>query len=83
MSLVNQAQQGGQMIAYLQQYKDLKHLALSGGYYNPAVVQQGYALQKVDERWQLQMARRSARRSWPMYSASKGYRGRPPVRMAQ
>ena len=44
MGLVNQAQ-GSQMLAYLQQYKDLNGwLSSNGGYYNPAAIQQGYAL---------------------------------------
>jgi hypothetical protein len=42
MGLVNQAQ-GGQMLAYLQQYKDLNGwLSGNGGYYNPAAIQPGY-----------------------------------------
>jgi type IV secretion system protein TrbJ len=56
MGLVNQAQ-GGQMLAYLQQYKDLNGwLSSNGGYYNPAVMQQGYALQKSTNDTALQMA---------------------------
>ena len=51
MGLVNQAQ-GGQMLAYLQQYKDLNGwLSSNGGYYNPAAIQQGYALQKSHQRY--------------------------------
>jgi type IV secretion system protein TrbJ len=56
MGLVNQAQ-GGQMLAYLQQYKDLNGwLSSNGGYYNPAAIQQGYALQKSTNDTALQMA---------------------------
>jgi P-type conjugative transfer protein TrbJ len=56
MSLVNQAQ-GGQMLAYLQQYRDLNGwLSSNGGYYNPAAMQQGYALQKSTNDTALQMA---------------------------
>ena len=56
MSLVNQAQ-GGQMLAYLQQYRDLNGwLQSNGGYYNPAAIQQGYALQKSTNDTALQMA---------------------------
>jgi P-type conjugative transfer protein TrbJ len=56
MSLVNQAQ-GGQMLAYLEQYKDLNAwLSTNGGYYNPAAIQQGYALQKSTNDTALQMA---------------------------
>jgi P-type conjugative transfer protein TrbJ len=56
MSLVNQAQ-GGQMLAYLQQYRDLNGwLSSNGGYYNPAAIQQGYALQKSTNDTALQMA---------------------------
>ena len=56
MSLVNQSQ-GAQMLAYLQQYKDLNGwLSSNGGYYNPNVIQQGYALQKSTNDTALQMA---------------------------
>jgi type IV secretion system protein TrbJ len=56
MSLVNQAQ-GGQMLAYLQQYRDLNGwLSSNGGYYNPDAIQQGYALQKSTNDTALQMA---------------------------
>ena len=57
MGLVNQAQ-GGQMLAYLQQYKDLNGwLSTNGsGYYYPQVIQQGYALQKSTNDTALQMA---------------------------
>jgi type IV secretion system protein TrbJ len=57
MSLVNQAQ-GGQMLAYLEQYKDLNAwLSTNGsGYYNPQAIQQGYALQKSTNDTALQMA---------------------------
>jgi P-type conjugative transfer protein TrbJ len=55
MSLVNQAQ-GGQMLAYLQQYKDLNGWLSSNGYYNPNTIQQGYALQKSTNDTALQMA---------------------------
>jgi P-type conjugative transfer protein TrbJ len=56
MGLVNQAQ-GGQMLAYLQQYRDLNGwLSSNGGYYNPAAIQQGYALQKSTNDTALQMA---------------------------
>ena len=56
MGLVNQAQ-GGQMLAYLQQYRDLNGwLQSNGGYYNPAAIQQGYALQKSTNDTALQMA---------------------------
>jgi P-type conjugative transfer protein TrbJ len=55
MSLVNQAQ-GGQMLAYLQQYRDLNGWLQSNGYYNPNTIQQGYALQKSTNDTALQMA---------------------------
>src|SRR6266436_7010925 len=55
MSLVNQAQ-GGQMLAYLQQYRDLNGWLQSNGYYNPNAIQQGYALQKSTNDTALQMA---------------------------
>src|SRR5260370_39418792 len=55
MGLVNQAQ-GGQMLAYLQQYKDLNGWLSSGGYYNPNAIRQGYALQKSTNDTALQMA---------------------------
>jgi type IV secretion system protein TrbJ len=56
MSLVNQAQ-GGQMLAYLQQYRDLNGwLSSNGGYYDPAAIQQGFALQKSTNDTALQMA---------------------------
>jgi P-type conjugative transfer protein TrbJ len=56
MSLVNQAQ-GGQMLAYLQQYRDLNGwLSSNGGYYNPAAIQQGYALQMSTNDTALQVA---------------------------
>src|SRR5271165_5455881 len=55
MSLVNQAQ-NGQMLAYVQQYKDLNGWLSSGGYYNPNTLQQGYALQKSTNDTALQMA---------------------------
>src|ERR1700736_2024645 len=55
MGLVNQAQ-GGQMLAYLQQYKDLNGWLSSSGYYNPNAIQQGYALQKSTNDTALQMA---------------------------
>src|SRR6202045_4590897 len=55
MGLVNQAQ-GGQMLAYLQQYKDLNGWLSSNGYYNPNAIQQGYALQKSTNDTALQMA---------------------------
>jgi P-type conjugative transfer protein TrbJ len=55
MNLVNQAQ-GGQMLAYLQQYKDLNGWLQSNGYYNPNALQQGYALQKSTNDTALQMA---------------------------
>jgi P-type conjugative transfer protein TrbJ len=58
MGLVNQAQ-GGQMLAYLEQYKDLNGwLSSSGYYYNPSALQQGYALQKSTNDTALQMAQR-------------------------
>jgi P-type conjugative transfer protein TrbJ len=52
---VNQAQ-GGQMLAYLQQYRDLNGWLQSNGYYNPNTIQQGYALQKSTNDTALQMA---------------------------
>lgn len=56
MSLVNQAQ-NGQMLAYLQQYRDLNGWLQSNGYYyNPNVLQQGYALQLSTNDTALQMA---------------------------
>src|SRR5208283_4746483 len=55
MNLVNQAQ-NGQMLAYVQQYKDLNGWLSSGGYYNPNTLQQGYALQKSTNDTALQMA---------------------------
>ena len=55
MGLVNQAQ-NGQMLAYLQQYKDLNGWLSSNGYYNPNAIQQGYALQKSTNDTALQMA---------------------------
>jgi P-type conjugative transfer protein TrbJ len=55
MSLVNQAQ-GGQMLAYLQQYRDLNGWLQSNGYYSPNTIQQGYALQKSTNDTALQMA---------------------------
>jgi P-type conjugative transfer protein TrbJ len=55
MSLVNQAQ-GSQMLAYLQQYKDLNGWLQSNGYYNPNTLQQGYALMKSTNDTALQMA---------------------------
>ena len=55
MNLVNQAQ-GGQMLAYLQQYKDLNGWLSNNGYYNPNTIQQGYALQKRTNDTALQMA---------------------------
>jgi P-type conjugative transfer protein TrbJ len=56
MGLVNQAQ-GSQMLAYLQQYRDLNGwLSSNGGYYNPNAIQQGYALQKSTNDTALQMA---------------------------
>jgi len=56
MNLVNQAQ-NGQMLAYVQQYKDLNGwLSSNGGYYNPNTLQQGYALQKSTNDTALQMA---------------------------
>ena len=56
MGLVNQAQ-GGQMLAYIQQYRDLNGwLSSNGGYYNPDAIQQGYALQKSTNDTALQMA---------------------------
>ena len=55
MSLVNQAQ-NGQMLAYLQQYRDLNGWLSNGGYYNPNTIQQGYALQKSTNDTALQMA---------------------------
>jgi P-type conjugative transfer protein TrbJ len=55
MSLVNQAQ-GGQMLAYLQQYRDLNGWLQSNGYYNSNTIQQGYALQKSTNDTALQMA---------------------------
>jgi P-type conjugative transfer protein TrbJ len=55
MSLVNQAQ-NGQMLAYVQQYKDLNGWLSSNGYYNPNVLQQGYALQLSTNDTALQMA---------------------------
>ena len=55
MSLVNQSQ-NGQMLAYLQQYKDLNGWLQSNGYYNPNTIQQGYALQKSTNDTALQMA---------------------------
>src|ERR1700732_4241501 len=54
-SLVNQAQ-NGQMLSYLQQYKDLNGWLSSNGYYNPNAIQQGYALQKSTNDTALQMA---------------------------
>ena len=55
MNLVNQAQ-GSQMLAYLQQYKDLNGWLSSNGYYNPNTIQQGYVLQKSTNDTALQMA---------------------------
>ena len=55
MGLVNQAQ-GSQMLAYLQQYKDMNGWLQSNGYYNPNAIQQGYALQKSTNDTALQMA---------------------------
>jgi len=55
MSLVNQAQ-GGQMLAYLQQYRDLNGWMQTNGYYNPNTIQQGYAIQKSTNDTALQMA---------------------------
>ena len=55
MGLVNQAQ-GSQMLSYLQQYKDMNGWLQSNGYYNPAAIQQGYALQKSTNDTALQMA---------------------------
>jgi P-type conjugative transfer protein TrbJ len=55
MSLVNQAQ-SSQMLAYLQQYKDLNGWLQSNGYYSPNTIQQGYALQKSTNDTALQMA---------------------------
>jgi type IV secretion system protein TrbJ len=55
MGLVNQAQ-GSQMLAYLQQYKDLDGWLSSNGYYNPNTIQQGYALMKSTNDTALQMA---------------------------
>ena len=55
MGLVNQAQ-GSQMLAYLQQYKDMNGWLSSNGYYNPNAIQQGYALQKSTNDTALQMA---------------------------
>jgi type IV secretion system protein TrbJ len=56
MNLVNQAQ-GAQMLAYLQQYRDLNGwMQSNGGYYNPNAIQQGYALQKSTNDTALQMA---------------------------
>lgn len=55
MSLVNQSQ-NGQMLAYLQQYKDLNGWLSSNGYYNPNTIQQGYALMKSTNDTALQMA---------------------------
>src|SRR5271165_3661980 len=55
MGLVNQAQ-NGQMLAYLQQYRDLNGWLQNGGYYNPNTIQQGYALQKSTNDTALQMA---------------------------
>src|SRR5208283_1086010 len=55
MNLVNQAQ-NGQMLAYVQQYKDLNGWLSSGGYYNPNTLQQGYALQKSTNDTALQLA---------------------------
>jgi type IV secretion system protein TrbJ len=55
MRLVNQAQ-GSQMLAYLQQYKDLNGWLQSNGYYNPNTIQQGYALMKSTNDTALQMA---------------------------
>src|SRR6516225_1914704 len=57
MSLVDQAQ-GGQMLAYLQQYKDLNGWLQSNGYYNPNTIQQGYALMKSTNDTALQMAQK-------------------------
>jgi P-type conjugative transfer protein TrbJ len=55
MGLVNQAQ-GSQMLAYLQQYKDMNGWLQSNGYYNSNAIQQGYALQKSTNDTALQMA---------------------------
>ena len=56
MGLVNQAQ-NGQMLTYLQQYRDLNGwMQSNGGYYNPNATQQGYALQKSTNDTALQMA---------------------------
>jgi P-type conjugative transfer protein TrbJ len=55
MGLVNQAQ-GAQMLAYLQQYKDLNGWLQSNGYYNLNTIQQGYALQKSTNDTALQIA---------------------------
>ena len=55
MSLVNQSQ-NAQMLAYLQQYKDLNGWLQSNGYYNPTPIQQGYAFQKSTNDTALQMA---------------------------
>jgi P-type conjugative transfer protein TrbJ len=55
MNLVNQSQ-NAQMLAYLQQYKDLNGWLQSNGYYNPGAIQQGYALQLSTNATALQMA---------------------------
>jgi P-type conjugative transfer protein TrbJ len=55
MNLVNQSQ-GAQMLAYIQQYKDLNGWLSSNGYYNPNALQQGYAFQKSTNDTALQMA---------------------------
>jgi len=57
MNLVNQAQ-SSQMLAYLQQYKDLNGWLQSNGYYNPNTIQQGYALMKSTNDTALQMAQK-------------------------
>jgi len=55
MGLVNQSQ-NAQMLAYIQQYKDLNGWLSSNGYYNPNTLQQGYALQKSTNDTALQLA---------------------------
>ena len=68
MGLVNQAQES-QMLAYLQQYKDMNGWLQSNGYYNPNAIQQGYALQKSTNDTALQMAQ--AQRTALLYDVQR------------
>ena len=83
MGLVNQAQ-GGQMLAYLQQYKDLNGwLSSNGGYYNPTAIQQGYALQESTNDTALQMAQAQRTALLADVQRFQGCRARPAAPMAQ